>query len=247
MRGIHPTEIKNCARRRRSLAFSWRDNLARDRNPTAFAPSVEEIASEISDVEWTRVVHSTFLLYLLWTVLKIQTTFRSGSTGESIRFAIGQCSLGSVLIAATGQGICAILLGDDPAELMRELHGRFPEAERIGEDRDFEQLVAKVVGLIEAPSLRLDLPLDVRGTPFQQRVWQALQKIPAGQTATYAKIAERIGAPKQAYAVGQACASNVIAVAIPCHRVIRKNGALAGYRWGVERKRTLLEREAARA
>jgi AraC family transcriptional regulator of adaptative response/methylated-DNA-[protein]-cysteine methyltransferase len=117
----------------------------------------------------------------------IQTTFRSGSTGESIRFAIGQCSLGSVLIAATGQGICAILLGDDPAELMRELHGRLPEAERIGEDRDFEQLVAKVVGLIEAPSLRLDPPLDVRGTPFQQRVWQALQKIPAGQTATYGR------------------------------------------------------------
>jgi AraC family transcriptional regulator, regulatory protein of adaptative response / methylated-DNA-[protein]-cysteine methyltransferase len=172
------------------------------------------------------------------------TTFRSGSTGESIRFAVGECSLGSVLIAATGQGICAILLGDDPAELVRELHGPFPEAHPIGQDRDFEHLVAKVVGLIESPSLGLDLPLDVRGTPFQQRASQALRAISAGCTASYAEIAEGIGAPKKAYAVGQACASNVIAVAISCHRVIRKNGALSGYRWGIERKRALLEREA---
>jgi AraC family transcriptional regulator, regulatory protein of adaptative response / methylated-DNA-[protein]-cysteine methyltransferase len=174
----------------------------------------------------------------------ISTTFHSVSTAESIRFAIGECSLGSILVAATGQGVCAILLGDGPGPLVRELQGRFPKALPIGENRDFEQLVAKVVGFIEAPSLGLDLPLDMQGTAFQRRVWQALRAIPVGQTVSYAEIAERIGVPKGAYAVGQACASNVIAVAIPCHRVVCKNGALAGYRWGIERKRALLQREA---
>jgi len=169
----------------------------------------------------------------------IQTTFP-----KSVRFAVGECSLGSILVAVTERGVCAILIGDDPAPLVRELHGRFPKAQPIGEDRDFEHLVARVAGFVEAPWLGLDLPLDVRGTLFQQRVWQALREIPAGSTASYGEIAERIGAPKQTYAVGQACASNVIAVAIPCHRAVRKNGALAGYRWGVARKRALLEREA---
>ena len=173
------------------------------------------------------------------------TTFSSGGPGKSIRFAVGECSLGSILVAATERGICAILLGDDPVALVRDLQGHFPIAELTDDDPDFEHLMAKVVGFIEAPSLGFDLPLDVRGTAFQQRVWQALRAIPAGATASYAEIAERIGAPKEAYAVGQACASNVIAVAIPCHRAVRKNGALAGYRWGVARKRALLEREAA--
>jgi AraC family transcriptional regulator, regulatory protein of adaptative response / methylated-DNA-[protein]-cysteine methyltransferase len=172
------------------------------------------------------------------------TTFSSGGTGKSIRFAVGECSLGSILVAATERGICAIFLGDDPVALVRDLQGRFPIAQLTDDDQDFEHLMAKVVGFIEAPSLSLDLPLDVKGTAFQQRVWQALRAIPAGATASYAEIAERIGAPKEAYAVGQACASNVIAVAIPCHRAVRKNGALAGYRWGVARKRALLEREA---
>jgi AraC family transcriptional regulator, regulatory protein of adaptative response / methylated-DNA-[protein]-cysteine methyltransferase len=172
------------------------------------------------------------------------TTFSSGGPGKSIRFAVGECSLGSILVAATERGICAILLGDDPVALVRDLQGHFPIAELTDDDPDFEHLMAKVVGFIEAPSLGFDLPLDVRGTAFQQRVWQALRAIPAGATASYAEIAERIGAPKEAYAVGQACASNVIAVAIPCHRAVRKNGALAGYRWGVVRKRALLEREA---
>jgi len=172
------------------------------------------------------------------------TTFSSGGPGKSIRFAVGECSLGSILVAATERGICAILLGDDPVALVRDLQGHFPIAELTDDDPDFEHLMAKVVGFIEAPSLGFDLPLDVRGTAFQQRVWQALRAIPAGGTASYAEIAERIGAPKEAYAVGQACASNVIAVAIPCHRAVRKNGALAGYRWGVARKRALLEREA---
>jgi len=172
------------------------------------------------------------------------TKFCSDGTGKSIRLAVGECSLGSILVAATERGICAILLGDDPVALVRDLQGHFPIAELTDDDPDFEHLMAKVVGFIEAPSLGFDLPLDVRGTAFQQRVWQALRAIPAGATASYAEIAERIGAPKEAYAVGQACASNVIAVAIPCHRAVRKNGALAGYRWGVARKRALLEREA---
>ena len=172
------------------------------------------------------------------------TDFRSGGAGASIRFAVGECSLGSILVAATDKGVCAILLGDEPGALVRDLEDRFPKAKLIGADAGFEQWVAKVVGFVEAPALGLDLPLDVRGTAFQQRVWRALREIPAGSTASYTEIAERIGAPKAVRAVAQACASNAIAVAIPCHRVVRTDGALSGYRWGVERKRALLEREA---
>lgn len=172
------------------------------------------------------------------------TSFRSGGAGASMHFAVGECSLGSVLVAATGKGVCAILLGDDPDALVRELQDRFSKAELVGGDRDFERLVAQVVGLIEAPALGLDLPLDVRGTAFQQRVWQALRDIPAGSTASYTDIARRIGDPKAVRAVAGACAANPIAVAIPCHRVVRSSGALAGYHWGVDRKRALLEREA---
>lgn len=175
------------------------------------------------------------------------THFRSGGAGASIRFAIGECSLGSILVAATDKGVCAIMLGDDPDALARELQERFPKARLRGGDKDFDRLVSKVVGFVEAPALGLDLPLDVRGTAFQQRVWQALREIPAGATATYTAIAERIGAPKAVRAVGHACASNAIAVAIPCHRVVRRNGGLAGYRWGVQRKRALLDREATTA
>jgi AraC family transcriptional regulator, regulatory protein of adaptative response / methylated-DNA-[protein]-cysteine methyltransferase len=173
------------------------------------------------------------------------TSFRTGGTGTAIRFALGQCSLGAILVAATARGVCAILLGDEPDALVRDLQDRFPNAELIGGDEGFEQVVARVVGLVEAPALGLDLPLDVRGTAFQQRVWQALREIPAGTTASYTAVARRIGAPHAVRAVAHACASNAIAVAIPCHRVVRSGGALAGYRWGVERKRVLLEREAA--
>jgi AraC family transcriptional regulator of adaptative response/methylated-DNA-[protein]-cysteine methyltransferase len=173
------------------------------------------------------------------------THFRAGGSGASIRFAVGQCSLGEILVAATDKGVCAILLGNDPAALVRDLQDRFPNAELIGGDRDFEALVARVVGFVEAPALGLDLPLDVRGTAFQQRVWQALREIPAGSTTSYTELAARIGAPTAVRAVAHACASNAIAVAIPCHRVVRSDGGLSGYRWGVERKRALLAREAA--
>ncbi|MFC4160254.1 bifunctional DNA-binding transcriptional regulator/O6-methylguanine-DNA methyltransferase Ada [Chitinimonas lacunae] len=172
------------------------------------------------------------------------TTYRAGGVQVAIRFAVGQCSLGAILVAQSERGLCAILLGDDPDRLLRDLQDRFPHAELLGGDAAFEQLVAQVVGFVEAPALGLALPLDVRGTAFQQRVWQALCKIPPGETASYSEIAERIGAPRAVRAVAQACAANALAVAIPCHRVLRQDGSLSGYRWGVERKRALLEREA---
>jgi AraC family transcriptional regulator of adaptative response/methylated-DNA-[protein]-cysteine methyltransferase len=171
--------------------------------------------------------------------------YRAGGANTEIRFAIGECSLGSILVARSERGVCAILMGDDPEALARDLQDRFPRATLVGGDAEFERLVAKVVGFVEAPGQGLDLPLDVRGTAFQQRVWQALRDIPAGRTATYAEIASRIGAPRSVRAVAQACGANAIAVAIPCHRVVRNDGALSGYRWGVERKRALLDREAA--
>jgi AraC family transcriptional regulator, regulatory protein of adaptative response / methylated-DNA-[protein]-cysteine methyltransferase len=173
--------------------------------------------------------------------------FRGGGTGAIIRFAVGECSLGSILVAASEKGVCAILLGDDPNSLARDLQDRFPKAIIIGGDQHFEKLIAKVVGFVEAPKLGFDLPLDVRGTAFQQRVWQALREIPVGSTASYSQIAKRIGRPKAVRAVAQACASNAIAVAIPCHRVLRTDGDLSGYRWGVERKAKLLKREKARS
>jgi AraC family transcriptional regulator of adaptative response/methylated-DNA-[protein]-cysteine methyltransferase len=170
--------------------------------------------------------------------------YRAGGARAEIRFAVGECSLGSILVARSAKGVCAILLGGDPDRLARDLQDRFPRATLIGADAEFEKLVAKIVGFVEAPALGLDLPLDVRGTAFQQRVWQALRKIPAGSTVSYSTIAQRIGAPKSVRAVAQACAANSIALAIPCHRVVRQDGGLSGYRWGVERKRALLEREA---
>ncbi|WP_439687997.1 bifunctional DNA-binding transcriptional regulator/O6-methylguanine-DNA methyltransferase Ada [Cupriavidus oxalaticus] len=170
--------------------------------------------------------------------------YRAGGADTDIRFAIGQSALGAILVAQSDRGVCAILLGDDPQGLLQDLQDQFPRANLIGGDAQFEQLVAQVVGFVEAPSTGLALPLDVRGTAFQQRVWQALQQIPPGSTASYAEIAARIGAPRAVRAVAQACAANHLAVAIPCHRVVRSDGGLSGYRWGVARKRDLLEREA---
>ncbi|HZF79415.1 MAG TPA: bifunctional DNA-binding transcriptional regulator/O6-methylguanine-DNA methyltransferase Ada [Rubrivivax sp.] len=174
------------------------------------------------------------------------TRWRAGGADTEVRFAVGQCSLGAILVAATDVGLCAILLGDDADALTRELQDRFPSAHFVGGDAAFEQWVARVVGFVEAPALGLDLPLDIRGTAFQQRVWQALQAIPPGETVNYAEIARRIGAPQATRAVAQACGANGLAVAIPCHRVVRRDGAISGYRWGVERKRRLLAREAQR-
>lgn len=174
------------------------------------------------------------------------TRWRAGGADTELRFAVGQCSLGAILVSRSEVGLCAILLGDDPEALTRELQDRFPRARLVGGDRSFEEWVARVVGFVEAPAIGLDLPLDIRGTAFQQRVWQALQAVPPGETVSYAEIARRIGAPAATRAVAQACGANALAVAIPCHRVVRHDGALAGYRWGVERKRVLLEREAQR-
>ncbi len=172
------------------------------------------------------------------------TDFRAGGAGTTVRFGVGECSLGSVLVATTDAGVCAILLGDDPDGLVHDLEDRFPAAVLTGGDNGFERWMAAVVALVDDPRVGLELPLDVRGTAFQQRVWQALQAIPAGSTQTYSEVAAAIGAPTAVRAVASACAANALAVAIPCHRVIRTDGSLSGYRWGVDRKRLLLEREA---
>jgi AraC family transcriptional regulator of adaptative response/methylated-DNA-[protein]-cysteine methyltransferase len=172
------------------------------------------------------------------------TTYRAGGANTAIRFAVGECSLGSILVARSEKGVCAIAFGEDPDLLVRDLQDRFPRARLIGGDADFEAQVARVVGFIETPKIGLDLPLDVRGTAFQQRVWAALREIPVGTTATYADIARKIGTPTSVRAVAGACAANTLAVAIPCHRVVRTDGGLSGYRWGIDRKRALIDREA---
>jgi AraC family transcriptional regulator of adaptative response/methylated-DNA-[protein]-cysteine methyltransferase len=171
-------------------------------------------------------------------------TFRKGATGERIRFATAPCSLGHVLVAATEKGLCSVELGDDPESLTAAFRERFAHAEAMEADADLGGMVASVVALIEQPRVgAADLPLDVRGTAFQQRVWEALRRIPAGEVWTYARLAEAIGAPKAVRAVGAACGANPVALVTPCHRVIGKSGKLTGYRWGVGRKRALLERE----
>jgi AraC family transcriptional regulator, regulatory protein of adaptative response / methylated-DNA-[protein]-cysteine methyltransferase len=170
--------------------------------------------------------------------------YARGGEGEVIRFAVGECSLGSILVAATEKGVCAIELGGDPQALVDELQRRFRNAKLVGGDAGFEEIVAAAVGLVEDPARGLGLPLHVRGTAFQLKVWEALRGIGPGQTATYKEIAAKAGVPGAVRAVGHAIGSNKIAVAIPCHRVIRTGGALSGYRWGVERKAALLARES---
>jgi len=169
--------------------------------------------------------------------------YRAGGAGTEIRFALGVCSLGSILVAMSPRGVCTIALGDDPESLIRDLQDRFPKARLVGGDEAFERLVAQVVGFVEAPALGLELPLDIRGTAFQQRVWRALRDIPLGTQESYGEIARRIGTPKAARAVAGACAANTLAVAIPCHRVVRTDGDPSGYRWGIARKAELLRRE----
>jgi len=171
------------------------------------------------------------------------TEFKAGGDGATIRFAVGECSLGSILVAASGLGICSIAIGNDPGALVRELQDRFRNAELIGGDTQFERMVARVVALVENPSAGLELPLHVQGTAFQQRVWKALCEIPCGTTCTYSELAQKLGLPNATRAVAGACAANTLAVAIPCHRVVRADGSLSGYRWGVERKAKLLQIE----
>lgn len=165
---------------------------------------------------------------------------------EEILFSTVESALGAVLVASGERGVCAILLGDDAGRLARDLRRQFPRASLRDAGEGLAPLLSKVVSFLEAPATGLDVPLDLQGTAFEQRVWHALREIPAGATETYTEVARRIGAPESAKEVGEACAANVLAVAIPCHRVVRKNGALAGYRWGVARKRALLEREGVR-
>ena len=162
----------------------------------------------------------------------------------TIRFTIGRCSLGQVLVASSARGTCAILLGDKPGPLTRELQTRFPDATLTADHAGLRKLLEQAARCVDSPATGFKPPLDLRGTQFQQRVWQALRRIPAGKTASYADVARRIGAPKAARAVAAACAANALAVAVPCHRVVRSDGGLSGYRWGVERKRALLDREA---
>src|ERR1700730_11811411 len=171
--------------------------------------------------------------------------YRAGGANEEIRFAVGQTFLGAILVASSTKGVAAILLGDDAEALLRNLQDRFPRACLIGADKEYEAMVARVVGFVEAPELGLDLPLDVRGTAFQQRVWQALQEIPVGTTVTYAELAQRIGSSKSVRAVASACAANKLAVSSRGHPAMRTDGSVSGYAWGVERKRALLSREGS--
>jgi AraC family transcriptional regulator of adaptative response/methylated-DNA-[protein]-cysteine methyltransferase len=169
--------------------------------------------------------------------------YRQGGTKEKIHFSLAESSLGPLLVASTEQGICAICLGDDAELLLDELAKQFPAAELVGADADFDKMVAAVVGLVENPSKTVKLPLDIRGTVFQERVWAALVKVPPGQTVSYTELARSLGVPSAARAVARACASNRLAVLVPCHRVVRQDGGLSGYRWGVARKAELLKRE----
>lgn len=172
------------------------------------------------------------------------TRYRAGAPGERITFSVGPCTLGEVLVASTARGVCSICLGDDPEALLDELQRRFPKAELVGGDERHEATVAAVLELVERPDGPFELPLDVRGTAFQRRVWDVLRKIPAGTTISYAELADRIGQPSATRAVASACGANKIAVVIPCHRVVRKDGGLSGYRWGIERKAELIKRES---
>jgi AraC family transcriptional regulator, regulatory protein of adaptative response / methylated-DNA-[protein]-cysteine methyltransferase len=171
---------------------------------------------------------------------------RAATAMGSVRFATGRCSLGALLVAQSGRGLCAILLGDEPQALIADLERRCPGAIDAQHDPDLDDALSRVATLIENPAAELGLPLDLRGSDFMQEVWQALRDIPVGATASYGEVARRIGAPASARAVARACAANPLAVAIPCHRVVRADGDLSGYRWGLERKRALLAREASR-
>jgi len=225
--GLTPREYMHAVRARRV-----RDGLQR----------ADSVTGAIFDAGYGS--SSRFYEHSAQSLGMVPSVYRRGAAGEQIRFAIGECSLGKILVAATARGVCAISLGDDPNELLRDLQRRFDKAQLIAGGDEFQDWVACVTALVEQPMHDLQLPLDVRGTAFQHRVWQALRSIPAGSTVSYAEIARRIGQPQCVRAVGQAIGANPLAVAIPCHRVLGSNGSLSGYRWGQTRKRALLAREA---
>ena len=172
------------------------------------------------------------------------SVFRQGGLGQRIRYAVEPCALGAIIVAATPQGVCAIEFGDSGHALIERLRARFPQAAFEPGDPDFRRWLGQVLAYIDQPKGLLDLPLDIQGTVFQRRVWQALREIPSGQTRSYSAVAAAIGQPSAARAVARACATNAVAVAVPCHRVVRSDGDLSGYRWGIERKAELLRREA---
>ncbi|WP_284960364.1 bifunctional DNA-binding transcriptional regulator/O6-methylguanine-DNA methyltransferase Ada [Citrobacter portucalensis] len=169
--------------------------------------------------------------------------FRKGGDNVSVRYTLADCALGRCLVAESERGICAILLGDDDATLVADLHALFPAAQDVPADANFQQRVREVIVAINSRDASLSLPLDIRGTAFQQQVWQALRTIPCGETVSYQQLASAIGKPKAVRAVASACGANKLAIVIPCHRVIRGDGALSGYRWGIARKAQLLQRE----
>ena len=224
--GVTPSAYAAARRRSRAL-----DELSR--------------AARVTDAIYDAGYGSSSRFYEMWAKgLGMKPgAYANGGAGEVVLYAVGDCSLGRVLVAATAQGICAIQLGDKPEPLIEALRDRFPKAEVKDGGADFERIVAEVVELVEEPKRAFDLPLHVRGTAFQHKVWEVLRSIPPGETMTYAEVAVQAGCPGAVRAAASACAANKIAVAIPCHRVVRKGGALSGYRWGVERKAALLKRE----
>jgi len=220
----------------RGYAAAWRARKLRERLPES-----QSVTAAIYDAGFNS--NAPFYAQSSAALGMAPSAYRKGGVGEAIRFAIGHCSLGSILVASTDRGVCAIALGEDPDRLLRDLQDRFPRVQLRGGDGEFDRLVATVIAFVEAPGAGLDLPLDLRGSAFQLRVWHALRTVPAGKTVSYAELARRLGIPGSVRAVARAVASNGLAVAIPCHRVIRSDGALSGYRWGVDRKRSLLARE----
>lgn len=219
-------------------AFAMAIRAARTREELSKAHSVTEAIYQTGHNSSGRFYESTATLLGM-----LPATYQAGGSGEQIEFAVGECSLGAVLVASTTKGFCAVLLGDNAELLIRELCGRFPKAKVKPGDTAFHQRAAQVIACVDEPTGAASLPLDLRGTLFQQKVWRALQRVPPGETLTYSELAERLGRPNAVRAVARACAANTLAVLVPCHRIVRRDGGLAGYRWGVDRKRALLLRE----
>jgi AraC family transcriptional regulator of adaptative response/methylated-DNA-[protein]-cysteine methyltransferase len=240
--GVSPSHLRRLFRAATGItpkAYATARRAERTRQRLVAGASVTDAAYEAGFAST-----GPFYAEARWRLGMTPSTYQAGGRGERVRLAVTSSSLGAVVVAATDRGVCAVELGDDPDEVLGVVAARFPHAELVGDDPDLTGLVAEVVALVVDPSTGRDLPLDLRGTAFQERVWRALRAVPPGTTVTYAELADEVGAPSAARAVGAACAANRAAVAIPCHRVVRGDGSLAGYRWGVERKAALLARES---